>query len=252
MSSSTNPLLTSLIPGGNSTGSTISMPYGPAGGVPTSSGQNPLMPQVSSGTSSTAQPYANYNFAANASPYTSPTTAPLPVGNVNTGNNPNNAPVNAVASGLGDPSTNQGQHQLWDQLSKTYGSGMATALENFLNQGAGFNQTAINQLLASLQPQFNQNSANLNQQFSSTGNRFSSGAEIGQAALMSGEALDVGQIESQMYEQSVNDYINVLTGTASTDASRIQAAASSTAGQIGSLVGDAAGAFVDVAGLGLL
>lgn len=218
MSSSTNPLLTSLIPGGTQTAGTLSLPYGSSGG--TSTGQNPLMPAVPGGPLSPATPYSNYNFSANVGPYSNPSTAPLPVGNVNTGNNPQNAPVNAVAAGLGDPTTNKGQHDLWGNLKNTYGEGMATPLENFLNTGAGFNQQAINQLLAALQPGFNQAQNNLLQQFGSTGNRFSSGAQIGEADLMGQEQLDIGQIESQMYEQSVNDYLSVLMGTASASATK--------------------------------
>ncbi len=221
MSSSTNPLLTNLIPGGTQNAQTLSLPYGPSGG--SSTGQNPLMPGVpSSSASQPAMPYSNYGFSAYASPYANPATAPLPVGNVNTPNNPQGGqdPVNAVAQGLGDPTTQQGQHDLWGSLKNTYGEGMATTIQNFLNQGAGFNQQAVNQLLAAMQPGFNQAQQNLMQQFGSTGNRFSSGAQIGEADLMSQEQLDIGQIEAQMYEQSVNDYLSVLMGTAGAAATK--------------------------------
>jgi hypothetical protein len=233
--SATNPF---LLPGNNPTGNTLTVPFGSPVSL---SGGNPMMPQVPSGVTSTVNnPYSGgvstptnssntalttsgITFGADQSPYGAPV---VPGGGSPTvpPNNPTagSVGVNSISQSLGAPSTTQGQHQVWSGLAKTYGAGFATALQNFLNSGAGFNQDAINNLLAALQPGFNQDQQNLLQNFSSSGNRFSSGAEIGESNLMSQENLDVGQIETQMYEDAVNNYIGVLTGTAGQTASRIQ------------------------------
>ena len=122
--------------------------------------------------------------------------------------------VGGVAQSLGFPTNNKGQNNLFKNLQKTYGAGIATTLMNFLSSGAGYNQTAINNLVAGLQPGFNLDQQNLLQNFSAGGNRFSSGAQLGLSNLEGQEQLDVGQLETQMYEQSVQDYINVMMGAA--------------------------------------
>ena len=58
-------------------------------------------------------------------------------------------------------------------------------------------------------------------QFSTTGNRFGSGAQIGLGDYLSQVNLNEGQLETQMYEQSINDYMSVLLGTAGANAGRI-------------------------------
>jgi hypothetical protein len=91
----------------------------------------------------------------------------------------------------------------------------------FLQSGAGYNQQAVNNMLASLQPGINMGEQNLMQQFSQSGNRFGSGAQLGLADYLSQVNLNEGQIQSQMYEQSLNDYMNEMMGAGSADASRI-------------------------------
>jgi hypothetical protein len=110
---------------------------------------------------------------------------------------------------------------MYQSLQKTYGAGTAHAILDFLTTGAGFNQDAINNLFASLQPGIERGTENLETQFSATGNRFGSGAQIGTADYLSQVQLNEGQLETQMYEQSVNDYINTLMGVAGGNASRI-------------------------------
>lgn len=183
----------------------------------TASTANPYAPQVPMGTSASSSP----GFSAYSSPYT--TSSPTTPGIVAPSQNPNSGEVGVSGTGasLGFPTTTSGQQQLQQSLNKTYGSGLGTMLYNFLASGAGYNQSAINNLISAMQPGFESAQQNLMQQFSAGGNRFGSGAQIGLASLQSQEQLDVGQLESQMYEQSVNDYINVLMGASSADATRI-------------------------------
>jgi hypothetical protein len=113
------------------------------------------------------------------------------------------------------------QSQMLSSLSKTYGAGIAGQIMQFLQSGAGYNQQAVNNMLASLQPGINMGEQNLMQQFSQSGNRFGSGAQLGLADYLSQVNLNEGQLQTQMYEQSLNDYMNVMMGAGSADASRI-------------------------------
>jgi hypothetical protein len=104
--------------------------------------------------------------------------------------------------------------RMFDGLKKTYGDGTAHEIMNFLTSGAGFNQSAINNMLAALQPGIERGTESLMEQFSTSGNRFGSGAQIGFGDYLSQVQLNEGQLETQMYEQSINNYMNVLMGTA--------------------------------------
>jgi hypothetical protein len=247
MATATNPLLSSLIPGSNPTGNTLTVPYG-APSAP--AGANPLMPAVPSGTTSNTatNPYSggmvapvsvsstspggavpsSGGFAANSGPFsttnlltpgaTTGTTAPPSYGSTKTGSGATG--VSPTGAALGIPTTNEGENKTLQNLNKTFGAGLGTAIYNFLAGGAGFNQDAINNMLAAMQPGFNQANENLVTQFGSTGNRFSSGAEIGLADQQSQQVLDEGQVEASMYEQSVNDFIGVLMTGAQLTANR--------------------------------
>lgn len=252
-----------LIPGSNVSGNTIMVPYGPQQGGQASLGgsMNPFLPITATGTG-TSMPMlpqgavstsATSGFPAYSGGYS-------PSSLLSTGSSggssvaPNNptagsVPINSIAQGLGLPSTTQGQQQLWDTLSKTYGAGFATAFQNFLASGAGFNQTAVNNLIAAMQPGFTQDQNSLIQAFSQGGNRFSSGAQTGLADLMSQQQLDVGQLETQMYEQSVSDYLDVLMGTGSQSASRIMSQQGGGLSGLMSLI-SGAGSGLSAAGVG--
>lgn len=244
MATTTNPLMTNLLPGNNPTGSTLVVPYGapsaPAGSnpmmpaAPSTSSANPIVNPYSSGS----VPSGNVNaapatpstaFGANAGPFsttnllggtggTPGTTAPPSYGSTNTGSGATG--VSPVGAALGIPTSGEGENKTLQNLNKTFGAGLGTAIYNFLAGGAGFNQDAINNMLAAMQPGFNQANENLVTQFGSTGNRFSSGAQIGLADQQSQQILSEGQLESQMYEQSVNDFIETLMGSAQLTANR--------------------------------
>ena len=217
MGSIVNPALASLFPtapGGyvptNVTGNQVNV-----GPTATNSGANPLLP--SSGTSMSAPSSTNPltagfssssvpTFGANGPGATSLTTAsPGPTTNVG----------QAATSPIGGIST-MSAHDLGDlytSLSKSYGEGPAHALLDFLTSGAGFNQDAINNLFAAMQPQIERGTESLMNQFSTTGNRFGSGAQIGLGDYLSQVNLNEGQIESQMYEQAIQNYLSVLMPT---------------------------------------
>jgi len=117
--------------------------------------------------------------------------------------------------------TPKDQSRLFDTLKKTYGDGPAHMILDFLSSGAGYNQAAINNLLASLQPGIERGQENLMEQFSASGNRFGSGAQIGLADYLSQVNLNEGQLVTQMYEKALDNFMNVMMGTSGQGAERI-------------------------------
>jgi hypothetical protein len=111
--------------------------------------------------------------------------------------------------------------RLFGDLKKTYGDGMAHLLLDFLTGGAGFNQQAINNLLASLQPGIERGEENIMEQFSAMGNRFGSPAAIGMGDFLSQVNLNEGQLVTQMYEQAISNAMDVMLETAGQTSKRI-------------------------------
>lgn len=111
--------------------------------------------------------------------------------------------------------------KMYSGLAKTYGDGPAHAILDFLTSGAGFNQDAINNMFAAMQPQIERGTESLENQFSATGNRFGSGAQIGTADYLSQVNLNEGQIEAQQYNQAISNYLSVLMGTSGATAQRL-------------------------------
>jgi hypothetical protein len=248
-----------LIPGSNTSGSTIAVPYSPQQGGQASIGgsMNPFLP-VTTGTSTTIPSFPQGAVSTSATgglpqlplpsmlPYQQgnnpPPTVPGGASNPTTPPTPHGAAegttgVSGVGQSLGFPTDKYGQNKLLQTLNKAYGTGLGTMLYNFLASGAGFNQDAINNLIASLQPGFELDQQNLLSSFSAGGNRFSSGAQLGLSNLQGAEQLDVGNLETQMYEQSVTDFINVMLGAASgSNARKLQAGAAGS-GLLSQIVG---------------
>jgi len=211
----------SLLPGRNPTGSTeLAANYSITPALGSTSGANPVLPPTNlpSGAPAT-NPYDPSSviptFGANAGPY-SPTnlagSIPGPGGAF--GKSPG-SPVGSFAN----LSTSSLQSMARD-LTRTYGAGVAQAIMDFLQGGAGFNQPAINNLFAALQPQINRGTQSLLEEFSTSGNRFSSGSQIGIADFLSQVNLNEGQLETQMYEQATQDYIQTLMGVAGANSQR--------------------------------
>jgi hypothetical protein len=232
MASVSNPVLamqdsnwSSLLPGRNPTGSTgAGTSSVPSTG--SSSGQNPALPPTNLPAGAPASnPYAPGSavptFGANSGGYSPTSLVPggtglLPSGGTGSGTG------TGVGAGTGISNMNPAQlSNLQKNLISTYGKGMGAALFQFLQGGAGFNQDAINNLFASLQPGIERGTESLMEQFSTSGNRFGSGAQIGEADYLSQVQLNEGQLETQMYEQSIQNYISTLMGTGSANASRM-------------------------------
>jgi len=93
-----------------------------------------------------------------------------------------------------------------------------------------------------MQPQIERGTESIMNQFSTTGNRFGSGAQIGLGDYLSQVNLNEGQIESSMYENAVQNYLGVLMGT-SGQAAQTKASSPSIFDTIGSALnlGQAAG-----------
>lgn len=91
-------------------------------------------------------------------------------------------------------------------------SGLAEAMAGFMGSGAGFNPQVLNAIFASLQPQISRGQSDIMEQFGSQGLGMSSPAAIGMGDFMSQVNLNEGQIASQLYEQSIQNYMKVLLG----------------------------------------
>jgi hypothetical protein len=210
----------SLLPGRNPSGTTLAADYSILPATGTTSGTNPVLPPTNlpSGAPAT-NPFDPTSvvptFGANAGPYQTTNLA----GGTG-GGNTSTQMGGSFIGGMSGMNQSQLNHML-GELSKTYGSGTAAAIMNFLMSGAGFNQAAVNNLFAALQPGIERGTESLMEQFSTSGNRFGSGAQIGLADYLSQVNLNEGQLETQMYEQSVNDYINTLLNVGGTSAKRI-------------------------------
>ena len=161
---------------------------------------NPLVPSTPSGQSVNPTAMPAYN-----SPY----------GNTNalTGLDPSAfSGTVAGTNAFGMPMNVAQQNDLATSFQHAgFKGGIGTAMSEFLMSGAGFNPAVAQAMVASLQPQFAQNQANLMGQFGAQGLAGGSPAALGMAALGSQETLDVGSILSGMYEQSVQNYMNMLT-----------------------------------------
>jgi hypothetical protein len=246
-----------LIPGANNSGTQLSVPYAAQQGGQASLGGNlnPLLPiNTSTSTSNPTLPQGAVSTSATSglpAPSVPSAQASSSSGFPANGANSPSVPGGGSSTsssmlGLGSLSPSQ-QSALNRNLSKTYGSGLAATIMQFLQGGAGYNQASINNLVSGLQPQFQQSQNDLLQQFSAGGARFGSGAQLGESNLLSQQNLQVGELESQMYEQSIQNYMSVLMGAASPTATRIENTPSTFDDVMSGLTGGLSGL---VAGMG--
>ena len=216
MSTTTNPIYSSLVAGMNPTGSNIALENLLGG---SSTGANPLLPNVNLSPTS----------AGTSNQYSGAVVPGAPAFPANTGGGytsslnlmPTGQPTTNVGAAAASPiggmnlMSSKDLSRMFDSLKKTYGDGTAHAILDFLTTGAGFNQQSVSNLLASLQPGIQRGTESLMEQFSTLGNRFGSGAQIGLGDYLSQVNLNEGQLVSQMYQQAVQNYMDVLTGTGS-------------------------------------
>jgi hypothetical protein len=215
MSTMASPL---MIPGAvnpSGTQATFPAPFSGAPGTQfNGTGTNPYMPGMN--PAQNPNPYASGSGGFSAYGFGAPGGGTSGGGTVPT--SPNIPGINIGNTGALNPSQTSA---LTSQLDKTYGKGMGALLQQFLSSGAGYNPQVLQQLFAQLQPQFANQQQNLMQQFSASGNRFGSGAQTGYADLLGQQSLTEGDIASQLYERSVQNYMQILEGTSAADASRI-------------------------------
>ena len=214
------------MPGANFGGTQQAVPSPGGGNTPAIGGQtNPFTPGVPSGGT---QPGIS-------SPYAGVSQAAYPNGTAGAGTQ-----SVATNSGLYDKVPGKGGNnpsELLFALSQMgFPKGVANALVNFMQSGAGFNQDVVNQMIQSLNPQVQQGQANIMEQFGAQGLRNSSPAAYGLGTFEAQTQAAYQQIFSQMYEQSVQNYMQVLMGgQPHVDASPLQQF-TGIAGGIGSLL----------------
>lgn len=214
MPSSSPAVLSSLMPGANFSGSSIGVPTSPISpgsgmpGTPSVGGNtNPMLPATASGQSSfpVTSPRAldTSSFPANN---------PLGEGSVNPTSGLGGTSIYSLL-GQGPGGTTQDFKGLDKALRQSgYSGGIAALLTSFLQSGAGFNPQVAQALINAMGPSIARGEANIEEQFSATGNRFGSPAAVGLGDFFSQVNLDIGQIFSQMYEQAVTNYMDILVG----------------------------------------
>jgi len=248
-----NPNYAALLPGRNPTGSQgAGVSSVPSTG--SSSGQNPILPPTNLPAGAPApNPYGGGvipSFGANTGGGYTPTSL-VPGGGGLLPGGGGTGGTGTSSGGILAGMSPQDLKRLHDELGNTYGNGVAAAIMQFLQGGGGFNQAAINNIFAGLQPGFERAQENLIEQFSTSGNRFGSGAQIGLADLMSQEQLNMGEIEAQLYQQSIQNSLDVLMGISKGTQSTLanSPSAMDTIGGLLPMIGGAAGA-ASAAGVG--
>jgi hypothetical protein len=170
---------------------------------------NPFLPNMPSGTKMPATSSPVPASAPFSSPYAA-SGATADLAGLGTGLGSTQPGQNTL---FGLPATGAQQDDIAKGLQKAgYAGGTGTALAAFLMSGAGYNPAVAQAMIAALQPQFAQGRANLMEQFGSEGLGMSSPAALGLGAYEAQTNLDVGTILSGLYEQSVQNYMQVLMG----------------------------------------
>jgi hypothetical protein len=192
---SSNPaVLTSLMPGANISGNSVAVPSSASSNPSIGGSSNPFLLPVPSGQSSM--------------PLTTPAMPANTVGSTGT------------STGLGGTNIYSG---LWGGGQNKQGiikalkgtgipGGIASLLAEFMMSGAGFNPQVAQALINAMQPQVERGTENIMEQFSAMGNRFGSPAAVGLGDFESQVNLNMDQIFSQLYEDSVQNYLSILMG----------------------------------------
>lgn len=181
------------MPGSNPGGSQISVPAPGNSNTPAIGGSNnPFLPSFPSGT--------------NTPPITSSINQANPTNATSTLGGSNVASLLGFGNGTSNP-----LHDITKALHKAgFSAGIAGELANFLQSGAGFNPAVAQALIAAMQPQINEQMATLEEQFGGMGLRAGSPMGVALGDFMGQVNLNEGQIFANLYEQSVQNYLNVL------------------------------------------
>lgn len=192
-----NPaVLSSLMPGANISGSSVAVPPTPMSSVMTGQpsiggNTNPFLPTVPSGQQSPS--LTSPSFPANSGPAGTPGLGGTNVYNL-VGGDRSQTDLKKAFQQTGTPGA------------------FADLLAEFLRSGAGFNPQVAQALINAMRPNIERSTENIAEQFSATGNRFGSPAAVGIGDFESQVNLNMDQIFAQLYEQSLNDYLTILTG----------------------------------------
>lgn len=181
-------------PGANPSGSNIAVPGTGSTMTPSVGGQsNPLIPGFPGGMASpNASGFPAFGVSGGGTGADNPTLSAL-------------SQMGLSAGGSDFYAANQKGFK-----SAGFPNAIAGLMASFLQNGAGFNPQAVQAMLAALQPQIAQGEANVMEQFGAQGLRNSSPAALGLAGFDAQATLNEGQVISQMYEQSVQDYMQVM------------------------------------------
>jgi hypothetical protein len=172
MAATTNPTVSSLVPGGmNPTGT-------------------PIVAGTGTFSTTSANPYTNLPTSSGSNP--NPYSSTIP--------NPGSAIPSPVVSTTGSGG-----------LNGPYGA-LGPAIQQLLGSQGGYNPAAVQAILAQMQPGINAGAQNLEEQFGAAGGRFSSAAATGLANYQSQNVLNEGDIMAQLYEQSFQNYMNTILG----------------------------------------
>jgi hypothetical protein len=154
-------------------------------------------------------PVTGTNMPAYSSPYASSgaTSALANLGGPTNANQPGGPNTNVGSGEFGFTGSDLAKSF---QKAGTMPGGLGTAAAAFMNSGAGYNPAVAQALIAALQPQFAKGQANLMEQFGATGQAAGSPAALGLGDYLAQTNLDVGQLLSGLYEQSVSNYLGVL------------------------------------------
>lgn len=190
------------IPGGNPGGTNVSVPGGEPSGVVSIGGHtNPFLSGPPSGQQA-VDPMSMFpaNTAGGVGPGGDPTQAAA-------GLNPATIFGSGASGGAVAPTAT-------DFINSAYKAGYhygdAMMLWNFLQGGAGFSPQVANAYIAAMQPNVQRQQASLLEQFSGMGNRYGSPAAVGMGDFMSQVNLNEGQIFAGLYQNAVQNYMDVL------------------------------------------
>lgn len=183
------------MPGSNTGGSNISVPSPASSNTPAvGGGTNPFLPGFPGGAG------------------TPPITSPINMAARDVSSGSSNLAGMNLAGMLGfGQGTNNPLHDITAALKKAgFSAGIAGELANFLQSGAGFNPQIAQALIDAMQPGVQRKEADIMEQFSSMGLRSGSPAAIAMGDFLGQQQLNEGQIFSQMIEQSISNYMNIL------------------------------------------
>lgn len=131
-------------------------------------------------------------------------------------NNPFN--VSGLQVGQAAPWQDPSQLGKWlsGELNDAYGKGLGGLLQGFLSTGAGYNPAVAQALINQMQPLEARGMANIREMFGGSGSLFSSESALAAGDFQSQFAANEQATLANLYQQSVQNYIDVLMGVAPT------------------------------------